>query len=1716
MVAHEQHLDRHAASGDHGAHNERERTVFNDNNNVRKEYGKQLDTNNAGHADHSSAKQVGSQKKKHKGMHTLCRLFKWTTACVLLLLLALGGALYYFLFTLDGARTALTLAQKVLPSSIFVDTTIESGSFFKGLHFGKTLVEVQDVVSINADNLVLTYDLEQLKDKKLHVTAITSDNLSVALNDQIFAPKEKDQEDTQLFKLDLPVEIVVDKLSFTNFALASQLVDVSFSDFNTNLWGKGDTIGIDGLRFDDLLVHLKNTDDVAAQDATARAATQAEEALAIKTSDQLIMINNVDEAIATVVNAAQQGQSVAVVMMHEHHAKNAAQTEEELFQSLRPEIMELKEQYSNLNEYANALEKALLNDQRVPKLVNLGPQIYEPAALLSDEEFERQLLADAKPIKLKIVAQNSSDVTAIGATTIVNAGVDAAKAIEGGEDGSVTMGTRAMVKEFGPSNGAIAPLPTVSLPCNIVIKDVLLMNTRFYMDGFDTQAIDIAFGGKWQENKFEIDHLDLEHEIGSAQLQGSVNLDQYYDLQVKLQAQGARNDLTHDLFEGVLYGLVCDLGVSGDLSDLHLRSNLSLGGKTTLKARANVLSSAIPVRLSLQSRDFSYPIFAEEPLVNLKLIDLQGAGNLEDGVDVNLHSLISGFDFVDVATDLKAQVSYEKSHIDHLVVDGLYQKEKLAANVSGDFYYGDILGADAKIYAQIKDAGFVNSMLKGPLLIDGDFVALLNQNEQSKSIVSVATQPAYLENRIPRSMVLIEDFDPDTIETKLLAQVRINGKSTLKTKSYSNAGSNIAVDAKAASGGLVDVANKPSDAELAMAKMRKTQAAVFGDLMVDHRYDQALLEQSYSGTIRHEATTGAVQAAYAGESLSMVRPLIKSKTIAGGVPDEPMEPTDLLISQAEYEKAVSFDPLTNEVGEDGEPTILATIFNQDMPEIMADVRYIKGDLYFNGYKTTLNIQNVIGNLQHGFRIGILELIQANNTVLIEGQLTENGADLNALVEVQDFSTLLPSVKGSLAANLATSGSIHDLNVELTGSAPRIRSGDMRLRKVAFNADVNAQTRSFNITVLADRVRLSKDLAPNTNCFIDLSGTLLRHSLSANCGGQNLAFVSVDGSLDLVHSDYTANLMELFLANKSAGSLSLSYPVNVNFNFNNQSGEVSPIELRGEIGLLNIAQTKFSPQYIKSHVNFTEFNVDSLKDFLPEQLKMSLPLSMDADILVKNGNPDVTVVVTSDQGAIYTVDGVGIAYDQLDLRSHFTKSLLRTTLDLNLVDNRGKLSSKIDINDPLGAGKLGGFFKIKDFDLATISNVGQSFTELKGSTNVDVTFGGNLQQPLVFGTFKTQGSAVPRYDVGQFNEFLLSLNLQGTKGVLDGKVVLNEEPLNLSGNLDWSQGANGSLHAQAKALPIFLVGYGVAQANIDVDVHLGEVLNINGKIEIPNANIQVKNVASSGVSVSGDEIIVPKNGTLVLMKDEPSKFKSTMDLKVHLGDDVDFSAMGMVKGRLIGDLSIKKSLTENDLKAKGEINIAEGNADIYGHRFKFSTARVIFFDDIADPNLNIEVLADRDYLEDDVDVGVRVTGTASSPHIGFFSRPTMSENEILSYILYGHGLDKNVLNQGSSGSGSMASSLLLGLGVSGISGMVSSLASSFGMSEVQFNTQGSGDDTQVEVQGYINRRLRLSYGYGLFSSIGEFKVRYELIRNLYAEFVSSLDQAVDLIYSFEFD
>ena len=1273
----------------------------------------------------------------------------------------------------------------------------------------------------------------------------------------------------------------------------------------------------------------------------------------------------------------------------------------------------------------------------------------------------------------------------------------------------------AAVKAFGSGDGSIEFLPSIVLPFDITVEKFKATKVRYYQEGFDTLSADIEADASWVGTELKVSKLNVDHVFGKVQAVGDLNFDKYFDLNFTLSGEGYKNDKTHDFLQGLLYGLSGEVSVEGDLTDLRLHSLLNLGGSSELNVHANVLSGALPVIIDLKTKDITYPIFGK-PIVNAKKLDLRTAGNLADGIDLELKADITGYGFENVVTNIKSSIAYERAHIDTFKINGKYKNDDMMADITGDLFYGEVYGADLKAKGKISDLSFVSPMLAGSFSLDSDLVAILNRKENAPSALAVAGEPAYLANRIPKTSVKLEDFDADSLEARLLAEVKKSGVTgKAKVLKVANA---------AAKNTAKDGSQDPADDKARSVQRAKSSALMaFGAIDASEIADaeEALLSGNTEAAQALVATPAAVEAVSKGQSLAAVRPLARTTAWADGVADNP---TDLLISQQEYVDAVRFIDEPNNIGsytdstgiasevQEKPATMLEQIFSKDLPEVMANVRFIRGEVHLNGHKASFDIEDVVGDIHNGFRVDSLRVTQSENTVIASGKVAPNGADLSAVIDIKKLEYIYPKLLGGVSLFINSTGSLQDLNFEISGSAPRIKYGDTVLRKVILNAGFNTQTRALNLTALADRVRLTKALAANRNCFIDLSGTPLRHNLSASCGGASSVYVTVDGSLNFLDKLYTANLLELYLSTDKAGSISLETPVFADIDFGKVKGSVTPIELTGEIGKIHVAKTEFEKDNLKTSVQINDFDVSSLSVFMPEGMSMRVPLQASADVELINGKPNIDLRVDSADGYVFHDVGAGVVYDSFNLTSHIGQNIMHNTVNMKLRGGRGEIDSVLDIKNPATDAKLAGYFKIIDFDLETLSNVGRSFTELKGMVNLDSKIGGNLSSPLLVGNMTAKGSAVPRYDVGQVNDFDFKVGLNGQRGDLDGTIVLNGGSLKLDGDLDWSTGADGSLVAQAKKLPVFLVGYGTAVADINTKVTLGEVLDISGDVEINTARITVHDVAGSGKSVSSDEILVPDDGSLSLMKKarEP-QFKSTIDLGVKFGDDVRFAAMGMVKGNLAGGIDIYKKLEHKDIRSAGEIRVVDGTADVYGRKFNFATARVIFNGEIANPTLNVEVVADPESIEGDVVVGARVTGTAQAPDIKLFSKPSMSENEVLSYILYGHGLDKNVANQDSNNS-----NMILGLGVSGLSGLAQGVAGAFGVDNVQLGTQGRGDNTQVEVQGYVTRKLRLSYGYGVFNSVGEFKIRYELIRNLYAEFVSSIDQAVDIIYSFEFD
>ena len=99
---------------------------------------------------------------------------------------------------------------------------------------------------------------------------------------------------------------------------------------------------------------------------------------------------------------------------------------------------------------------------------------------------------------------------------------------------------------------------------------------------------------------------------------------------------------------------------------------------------------------------------------------------------------------------------------------------------------------------------------------------------------------------------------------------------------------------------------------------------------------------------------------------------------------------------------------------------------------------------------------------------------------------------------------------------------------------------------------------------------------------------------------------------------------------------------------------------------------------------------------------------------------------------------------------------------------------------------------------------------------------------------------------------------------------------------------------------------------------------------------------------------------------------------------------------------------------------------------------------------------------------------------------------------------------------MLAQLLLSQGVSRSESLVSKVGESFGLSDVSLSSKGSGEQTKVEISGYLAPSLQVKYSVGVFESLSEVAVRYQLMSKLYIEITSGLYQNVDILYKFNWD
>ena len=419
--------------------------------------------------------------------------------------------------------------------------------------------------------------------------------------------------------------------------------------------------------------------------------------------------------------------------------------------------------------------------------------------------------------------------------------------------------------------------------------------------------------------------------------------------------------------------------------------------------------------------------------------------------------------------------------------------------------------------------------------------------------------------------------------------------------------------------------------------------------------------------------------------------------------------------------------------------------------------------------------------------------------------------------------------------------------------------------------------------------------------------------------------------------------------------------------------------------------------------------------------------------------------------------------------------------------------------------LTGTVTLHRFQLAALSAFVPTLSSLQGDINGEMRLSGTVDEPMAHGQLKlSQGRVALVGNPTQLEDLELSVNVLGDSAKLTGRGVLGGGDIQLTGLLiskpDWQfdLSIEGSRHRVLYPPSTELL----LSENLQVTARPG-LLNVAGDITVHEGLLEPEQLPEGSVAVSRDVVEVDYTGNVIR---EELPFDLALDVRVQVENRFRVSSE-LIEATLGGNLHVRQR-PKRPLQLFGNLNVVGGQVRAYRQRLQIKRGNLAFTGRPDNPSVNVR--AQRNISGSNVIAGVQLVGTLDEMVLEVYSEPAMSQGEAMSYLVRGRGLDA------SSGEDGTALALSLASGVVNRSTLVSELNRIPGVNNVTFGADGSAEDTAAAVSGYLGNRVYLSYGVGLYEPINVLTARLYLRTRLWLEVVSSLENSIDLYYSFDID
>lgn len=811
-------------------------------------------------------------------------------------------------------------------------------------------------------------------------------------------------------------------------------------------------------------------------------------------------------------------------------------------------------------------------------------------------------------------------------------------------------------------------------------------------------------------------------------------------------------------------------------------------------------------------------------------------------------------------------------------------------------------------------------------------------------------------------------------------------------------------------------------------------------------------------------------------------------------------------------------------------TILALNWHKNQKDIRLSETNLTGLLKdkafnLNSLALSLDLQTLLSKKLPDFSAQQTQILWGNNQINLEGGLQKQHWQLTSDNQLNDLSELVPTLQGNINGLLLLQGNqqkpaiIANLWAEKLDYNHKFAVDEL---SISGNLPELGNVAGF-LQIAAHNLSAANRVIPDLTLVVE--GTREKHQLA----WQMLASpVEAEG---ILHggSDDEGN----WLGESSQASVKINdflwqqvAPFTTQWQMADKQLNVAAHCWQAETAQLCQQDTLIlSPQQASANIRLQGLEISRLQHLFPEGLAWQGDLQAALDFAWQaEQTPTFNVQILTSHGSIGLTqedeDPITLPYHQLKLTAKNEENNqigLRFEIQAPHM-GQGYIDARLD--PQVQPYHINGAMVLENVNLAMFKPFFPAIRYLGGEMNLAGGLSGAINQPDFYGEFSLlNGEVFAKNAPIDFSHTNIKASIRGKEARINGQLNSGEGVATLAGDISWQAEPQLTLNIKGERLelsqkPLFS---GKVSPNLNLQIKPYKI-DLKGDALVEEARLNPQTLSEGAVPLSADVRVVN-----LAMPDRLRVAKAmkqwdiNADINLRLGDEVVFNGFG-VQSKLTGELKLQQQ-KQRGMQAIGEIQLdKEAKYQAYGQKLNIRQGQVLFAGSIAQPALAVEAVKEVDSKT----VGVRVEGRANAPKLTLFSDTPMSQDEVLGYLLLGRPLYQegqlsvfgNNTDAGNTDNALLASAAL-SLGIKGGENITSGVGKVLGVKDMSLDAEGSGDNTQFVVSGYLSPSLYLRYGVGVFTPISKVTLRYKLNKNLYLEAVSSLESALDLFYNFKF-